>query len=692
MPSASAESAAPTEVVVRGERVPALSLTGSSVSIISRPMIESLPGGDTQPLPNILVTQPGFVYDTFGLLHTRAADGGISYVIDGIPLLTIPIGQFGNFIPTRLVQEMRVITGGFPAEYGFGMGAVVDVTTRHAIGGAAGQAQVVYGTYQTVIPSFSYSQEFGKVSLVVGGNLETTDRGLDPPSASPILHDSMLTGTFFARADYLFNSQDRLELLSAFTQTHYEIPIDPTLLPLSAAPPGSVRGSDSYGNPPPQFVPYDANPTEDERDLLVAASYTHPTSAGATLQLAPYVHTVYGGLFCDPVGSLGPTADAGSTCANVTRNVVHEGVAADYAWTSGFNQTWKIGTLLDVAEGHDTYASFVRSAASPQGGPDPALTLAGQDSTNVLMAGVYAQDEIRLGKWTLFPGVRLDTQRAAYLETSESDLQLVGPSARLAISYSISKNVVVRAFGGYVWQPPIAVDGPAAARILEPSLAHQLIAVDLKAETDWTGEVGVAAHPLSNLNLGLVAWGRLTKDQLDRQTVGNTNLYVSYNFARGRAAGVEASGVFAMGHWLDVFANGGWQMGQGQGVASETYLFTPAEVADNSWVTLDHVQTWTLSSGIDLHESGGATHLSGLVNYGTGMRTGFYDQNHVPAHSTLDITLRHTFNVLSHPEVAIDVFNVFDEVYASRLGNGYIGSAYGALRHGDIRITVPFVL
>ena len=258
---------------MHGERVPELSRTGSSVSTVTRPMLEALPGGDTQPLPYVLASQPGFVPDTFGLLHTRAADGGISYVIDGIPLLTVPVGQFSSFIPMRLVQQLRIITGGFPAEYGFGMGAVIDVTTRHAIGGPSGQAQLVYGSYQTVIPSFNYAQEVGKVSVITGGSFETTERGLDPPSVSPILHDKMMTGSGFARVDYILGEHDRVEVIALYSQTHYQVPIDPTILPLSDAPSGATRGNDSYGNPPTVFVPYSANPIEDERDMLLAASY-----------------------------------------------------------------------------------------------------------------------------------------------------------------------------------------------------------------------------------------------------------------------------------------------------------------------------------------------------------------------------------------------------------------------------------
>jgi hypothetical protein len=654
-------------------------------------MLDALPGGDTQPLPNVLATQPGFVNDTFGLLHTRAADGGVSYVIDGVPVLTLPLGQFGNFVPMRLVQELHIMTGGFPAEYGYGLGAVIDVTTRHAIGGPAGQAQVLYGSNQTVIPSFNYSQEVGRASFLVGGSFQTTQRGIDPPSVSPVLHDMMQSGSAFGRADYLLGDHDRLELLAAYTQTLYQVPIDPTMLPRSEAPPGAVPGPDVYGNPAPQFVPYNANPTEAERDVFAAVSYVHRVNATDALHVAPYFHEVYGNFSCDPAGALGPTAYPGSSCADLLRDTLHEGIAADYSWKAGEHQAWKVGTLVDVAEGMDTFTSHFQYA-SPGEGYDPSKNISGNDNTNVFLGGVYAQDRISLGKWTVFPGVRFDVEDAIYSGSDEPSLTLASPSGRLGTSYAITDDLVVHAFAGYLWQPPVVIDGPVAAQIINPLLAGQTLPVDLKPETDWTGEVGIADRLFRRVSFGVNAWGRIVEDQLDRQTVGTTNLYVSYNFQRGRAAGVEAWTVDSIARYLDGFANAGWQMGQGQGIESEKYLFTPAQIADNSWVTLDHVQSWTVNTGLDVHDASGATHLSGLFNYGSGMRTGWDNTSKVPSHSTLDLTLRHRFAVSPHlrPEVAVDVFNVFDDVYASRLGNGYVGSAYGALRHVDVRLTVPF--
>jgi hypothetical protein len=38
----------------------------------------------------------------------------------------------------------------------------------------------------------------------------------------------------------------------------------------------------------------------------------------------------------------------------------------------------------------------------------------------------------------------------------------------------------------------------------------------------------------------------------------------------------------------------------------------------------------------------------------------------------------------------LDVFNVWNEVYATRIGNGFVGSAYGPLRHANVRLIVPF--
>ena len=466
--------------------------------------------------------------------------------------------------------------------------------------------QLAYGSYQLVEPSFNFSQQSRQARLLRHRRFETTSRGLDPPSVSPILHDNLQSGSAFARVDYALDRDEHLELLATFNQSQLPDPHrSRRCCRCPMAPPGAVRGPDSYGNPPPPFVPYGANPTDTERDVFVALSYKRRLAADATLQVSPYVHAIHGQLLCDPAGSLGPSADPGSTCSDVGRDIVHEGVSTTFTWKTGPEHAWKAGATLDVAESTVRYTAYQRNDASPAGGAEPAATLSGQDRTDVLLAGAYVQDRITLGKWTLLPGVRADVQHATFLESGEPDLVLGGPSARLGTSYAITDELVAHAFAGYLVQLPSAVDAPVAARILVPSLAGQTIPVDLKAERDWTGEVGIAERLWRVAKVSLTGWGRLVDDQLDRQNVGTTNLVASYNFQRGRAIGAEAALVASPVRVLDGFVNGGYQVAQGQGTASERYLFTPQELASTGWGTLDHVQTWTANVGFDLHDEGG---------------------------------------------------------------------------------------
>src|SRR5579863_10058572 len=140
-----------TEVQVSGQRLGVPGQTGASVTSVSRSDVQSLPGGTAQPLTQVMLTQPGFAPDSFGpdgTVHIRGAEAGVLYVVDGIPLPRGLAGQFVDVLPTGLVQNLRLVTGGQPVEYGPNAGGVVDVATRHGTPVAVGEAQMVYGTYQ----------------------------------------------------------------------------------------------------------------------------------------------------------------------------------------------------------------------------------------------------------------------------------------------------------------------------------------------------------------------------------------------------------------------------------------------------------------------------------------------------------------------------------------------------------------
>ena len=141
--------------------------------------------------------------------------------------------------------------------------------------------------------------------------------------------------------------------------------------------------------------------------------------------------------------------------------------------------------------------------------------------------------------------------------------------------------------------------------------------------------------------------------------------------------------------YLRGFANGSLNVAQGQGIDSASYLF-PGAASYPGWQILDHVQTWTANVGIDLHDAAESSHFSVLFQAGSGLRTGPDNNETVPGHSTWNFSLRHRFDVALHAEVAVDVLNAFDALYAIRIANGFVGSAYGPLRQVDVRVSVPF--
>jgi hypothetical protein len=236
-----------------------------------------------------------------------------------------------------------------------------------------------------------------------------------------------------------------------------------------------------------------------------------------------------------------------------------------------------------------------------------------------------------------------------------------------------------------MWQPPPALDAPAAARILGLLEPGRAVPYDLLPEKDRYAEVGIESRVIPELTLKLTAWGRLSSDQLDDVGVGSTNLVSPYNFRDGRAGGVEAGGVLVLGRRLNAFANATLEQAQGRGIETARYFFGPQDLANQDWQTLDHVQTWTVNAGAVLKD--GTTQLSGLFGYGSGLRTGANNDQHVPDHVNVNLTLAHQFSDAPFkPSLAIDVVNLFDAHYAYRIANGFNGSHWAPGRSVFLRM------
>lgn len=660
--------------------------TGSVVTL-SRQALQELPGADDRPVTDVVVTQPGFVADALGNVYARGNHANIQYQIDGIPVPDSVGSLFAASIPVRLVQSVEILTGGMPAEFGDRLGAVVNLTTRHGGEHPEGAVQLRYGSYNTIAPGFAYATRVtDHTAMFVGGSVQSSARAIDPPSIDPILHDAGYTARGFARFDYTPCDANHYEVFATFAHNRFQIPIDPAVAPLDPAQPMATRPVDQYGNASPAFVPRDTDASETETELFAAFSWVHKLDHDrGQLQLAPIYKLSRGALVADAGHALGALADPGSTASDVIRTAQHAGGFATYSLQRG-RHLFRTGVQADLLVGRTSFVAYARDDASAQGGVDAAATQRGVDHTNALTLGAYAQDHWASGRFALDVGLRVDTLHVALGDGRADDQVGVGP--RTGASYALTKDAIVHAFAGINWQPPAPLDAANAARALGVVPATETITYDLKPETDLYGELGATLRPSHTLRTGLVAWGRYAYDQLDDTAIGSTSLLSNYNFERGRAFGVEASGELRVGPWLSAFANGSVGRAQGRGIASARYLFSPAVLANTAWQTLDHAQSLTANAGATVRD--GRFAITGLASYGSGLRTGPANTAHVPGHVRADLAMQYTFAPRAYPiRVGIDVINLFDAHYAYRIANGFVGSSYAAPRTVFLSLSLP---
>ena len=675
---------------------PAPPKTTSSSSNLDREEIRALPRGDSGSVNELLATQPGFVYDALGNLFARGNHANIQYQIDGVPLPDSVSGIFGGFLSPKFIENMELITGGLNAEYGERLASVVNLNSRRPTETGDGEAELTYGSFQTVGASLLYGRQFGSFSLFGGGSFKRTDRILDPQAISPILHDRGDEERAFLRLTYDLNDRDHFSSLTNFSRNFYQIPIDPTLKPFDPSQPNGGRMPDAYGNPPPPFFPADTNSTETETDFFQLFSYRHDFVNKSSVRIAGSYRYSYGFLFGDAVHALGPTQDpcmtdeTGTTICSMTSDVKRQshnlGLNADYLMRINDNNVLKFGGSVTQLFGTTDYTSYTRSDVLQ--GVDPAQTVAGTDRARATTGGVFAQDSVTLGKLTVNAGLRFDFQRVSFVNSPEQSTA-TGISPRIGVAYAFNENIVTHAFFGLLWMPPPVLDTPTAARILGVIPPDQVVHYDLRPEKDRYAEVGVNARVIPQLALKLTVWGKLATDQLDDIGVGSTNLLSPYNFGDGRAGGIEAGATAVVMRWLSAFANASFGTAQGRGIATAKYLFSPDDLANNNWQLLDHTQIWTANGGVTVHD--GQTQVSLLANYGSGLRTGPRNDQHVPGHVRFDTTLAHRFHsVPGTPTLAFDIINLFDAHYPYRIANGFNGSHWAPERSVYLRLTTNF--
>src|SRR6201993_963896 len=137
--------------------------------------LDSQAEGENAPFNQTLLRFPGVAEDSFGQLHVRGEHANLQYRIDDV-LLPESIPGFGQELETRFADNISLITGALPAQFGFRTTGVIDIHTKNGAVFQQNDASLYVGSFDTIRISLEGGGVLGKLSYY--GSTNYTHSGI----------------------------------------------------------------------------------------------------------------------------------------------------------------------------------------------------------------------------------------------------------------------------------------------------------------------------------------------------------------------------------------------------------------------------------------------------------------------------------------------------------------------------------
>src|SRR5438477_2174216 len=236
-PSGSPGTATAESVVVtsqeldisREQIVPSL---GATRYTVGPDRLDSQAQGEDAPFNQTILRFPGVAQDSFGQLHVRGEHANLQYRIDDV-LLPESIPGFGQELQTRFADNISLITGSLPAQFGFRTTGVLDIHTKNGAVFTGNEASIFVGSFDTFMESFERGGVVGQLTYYLTESYLHNGIGIENPtrSANPI-HDDTDQEKLFTYTSYIIDDSSRITLLIGANHSDFEIPNNPGQTPL----------------------------------------------------------------------------------------------------------------------------------------------------------------------------------------------------------------------------------------------------------------------------------------------------------------------------------------------------------------------------------------------------------------------------------------------------------------------------
>jgi len=633
--------------------------TGSSVYKFDTDDIARLPLGDATPLNQVLLQAPGVVQDSFGALHVRGDHSNLQYRINGV-IVPEPISGFGQMLDTRFANQINVLTGALPAQYGYRTAGIVDITTKGASADEDGEPKAFGGEIGTVLGSNATHEVNAQIhgtkdrfSYYLSGVFAENNLGIENPTGNRnATHDHTTQNKSFGMLSYLLDNDSRVSFMFGSSNSRFQIPTRPGLDPQFTLD----------GVVPPASEALNANQRE-KTDFQIL-TYQQKVSPKLDYQVSVFRRASRIDYTPDPVGDLVYNGVA----ADLTRRNEAYGLQGDASYKLNDKHTLRAGVFVQRERfGTDNTSSvFPADDTGAQTSGTPFTVVDNHSDTGTTM-GVYLQDEWKpTDKLTINYGARYD-----HVNTIVSEQQL---SPRVGLTYDLTPRTRVHAgYARYFTPPPTEkFDSTSVASFLGttnalPSDANTAV----KSERSNYFDLGVSHQLTPHLTVGLDAYYRDVRHLQDEGQFGNALLYSAFNYERGRIYGLEGSANYRNGNF-GAYLNVAVSRAQGKGIETGQFNFDADELAytNSHWVNLDHDQRLTASAGVS-YKYWGTTWMADAL-FGSGLRSGFANSDHLAAYWQMNLGAARDFSLpmLGKFKTRLTVLNIFDRSYELRDGTG----------------------
>ena len=626
---------------------------GASSFDMNRAFIETLPQGTDAPINSVLLQAPGVAQDSAvnGDIHVRNEHANVQYRINGI-ILPDGISGFGHVLDTSFAGSLALITGALPAQFGLRTAGIVDIQTKSGNALQQGGSVGIYGgSFGTLTPSFEYGGRSGNTEYFFNGRGFTSNLGIENPTDSySAIHDRTYQGNFFSYTSTVLDPQTRVSTIFGNTTSRFQIPNNP----------GQVPGFTAFGVS--NFDSSMLNENQAEQNTFGVLALQKSVN-GLDFQLAAFSRYSTLHFVPDTIGDLVFNGIA----SDVYRRGFANGLQGDGAYRLTDAHTLRAGFTVDGESTQNSNISTVLPLDAFGNPIDAPFTVTDNNSKLGWIAGLYVQDEWRItNQLTLNAGLRFD-QMWQYIDANQL-------SPRINVVYKPLDGTTLHAgYARYFTPPPQAIAAPAAIApfantTAQPDTFQQSPVLPERAHYF---DAGIVQRITPQLEVGLDAYYKISQDLLDDGQFGAALILNGFNYEKAYNSGVELSANYKDGNF-SAYGNLAWARQIATNIVSNQYLFGADELAyiASHYINTDHAQQWTGSAGASYLWQG--TRFSASMVYGSGLRSGFANTDHVAPYATANIGISHEIKQPDGKPVTVrfDVVNVFDTIYELRDGSG----------------------